>query len=169
MLIFIDASPSKLDSRNSSDGRGNSFILKTKISNQSKLLKRSTLKVKKSIRKPSLVNRTAKKRVLTVNKALNKQFNTHRRNKDKFLLPPIHNGRRLTDTNDSKSSASGHHSEGIKMKSTTRKMNSIPLESSGFIRHKSPIKIPVSKRLSDPFELGKKNYVKKFDFSVKKA
>lgn len=96
-----------------------------------------------------------------MNKALNKQFNTHRRNKDKFLLPPIH-------IHGSKSSNSGNRTDGVKRKFNTKKMNSIPLERSGMVGYRSPIKVPISKRLSDPFDMGKKNYVKHFDFSIKK-
>mmetsp|Transcript_4756 Transcript_4756/g.4484 ORF Transcript_4756/g.4484 Transcript_4756/m.4484 type:complete len:247 (+) Transcript_4756:1014-1754(+) len=158
----------KIGSRNASIVKGTPIPVKSKISNLSKLSKRSTLKLKKNKRNNNFINRSAKKRVLTVNKALSTKFNSHRRNKDKFLLPPIRNGTRCTDTYESKSNTSRAGTDNTKRKLDSKKINSIPLGNARIMGHKSPIKVPISKRLSDHLDLEKKQYCKNYDFSIKK-
>lgn len=131
------------DSKNSSPFRENSVLLKSKTAKQNKFPKSSQFKL--NSRKSHLYNSSAKKRVLTVNKIHKKQYNTHRRNKDKFLLPPIKKAMKFTCSNDSKSSFTGNFSDAIKPKVNTKKLANFVAESSKINRRRSPFRMIASK------------------------
>lgn len=170
--IFInftqELSPPKLDtSRNFSCVRETSVLMKSKISRHSRFSKKSTIKVKKG-KKSNFQNRSVKKRFLTMNKAYNKKFNTQRRNKDKFLLPPIYNGVKISNTGYKKPSFIGNFSDSLKQKINPKKLSNFGKESSRIMRHRSPLKGSIFKKLSDPMEIQNNKYVRNYNFSVKK-
>ncbi|CAI2382963.1 unnamed protein product [Moneuplotes crassus] len=162
----FDHSEHKFRNKNSSISKDRKIKATSKISVHSKLSKRSDFQVKKR-KNPTLVHKSAKKRVLTVNKALNPSSSSHRKEKAKLCLPPIINRGKLFNVSDSKSTTSRNRYTKIRRKLDTNKIQSISEETAMFLKQKSPVKIPFSKRLSDPFDLGMK-ISKNFDFSVKK-